>query len=193
MAIDPLAVWKSEYAKLPLDPTGLTGSLNLAKFIDARVSKKLGMSAKVAAVDAPAKAMFTWQPAVFAAAMAGISPAPIAAAGALKISSAWGAATQAALFIIAPGAVISPPPPPSNGQSSVITLSIVEPPSIIKAQQGLFKGLMTAPAVSIVTESALPKLLYEAFLELTFAVAGIDTTVPPAGPLPISLTGVPSE
>lgn len=193
MPMDPLAVWKAEFAKLPQDPTGATGSLNLAKYINERVSNKLGMDPSVAAVDAPAKAVFTWQPAIFAASMAGITPAPVAAAGALKISSAWAQATQASLFIVAPGTVLSPPPPPSNGQSSVIILSIVEPPSILKAQQSLMSGLMQAKPAELASESVLPKLLYEAFASLTFAVTGLDTTPPPAGPLPISLVSVPAK
>jgi hypothetical protein len=191
--IDPLAIWKSEFAKLPLDPTGAAGALNLAKYINARVSNKLGMSPKVAAVDAPAKAVFTWQPSVFVASLLGLTFSPVAAVGALKMSSAWASATQASTFIVAPGAVISPPPPPSTGASSVITLSIVEPPSIVKSQQALFKGLLSAGQAATALDSEIPKLLYEAFLGLTFAVSGLDTTPTPAGPLPITLVGVPAE
>lgn len=185
MPMDPEIIWKTEFAKIPLDPTGLLGPTLLATFVTLRVTGKLGTDPTAATLAPPA--FYTWVQAPFEAALRQIAltPSPEPVSSATLQAQAWASATSASQFIITPLTTFNPPPPPTNGIASV-AVALPDPSSIAQGVKGIIEDLVAAPPAANPLDVVWPVAIRKAFAGLRFIINGVDTTVPT--PLPIVLT-----
>ena len=190
MAIDDEDIWKDEYEKLPPDPTGLLGPINLAKFVNARVTGKLQIAKSAAAIK-PAST-FTWNQAAFAAALAGLPPSPDPITPRTRMVVAWQAATLGSILLISPGAKFDPPPSGTNGIAAAV-VAVIDPVSVAKAFKGFLEAMLKAKNAPTAADAVFPVACREAFTKLTYTISGADTSVPPTGPIPILMPLTPVE
>ena len=115
MPIDPLPVWKSKYAELPLDPTGQLSPILISTFVAERVTGKLIVSPS--AVEFQPPPTYAWVPSFLEAALRQLAVVPAAdpITPNTMIANAWSQGCAAAILAITPGAKMNPPPPGTNG------------------------------------------------------------------------------
>jgi hypothetical protein len=129
---------------------------------------------------------FTFNPSVFATAMAAAAPSVDPFAGVSIIANAWESAMLAAIVVCGPGSILLPPSPATT--FSVVSTTIIDIPSITLGKTSLL-GLATAPQTNKGTDSQYPKKLREATLSLTITVSGLNSITPT--PAPFVASSVP--
>lgn len=174
MAMDALSIWKAQWDLLPLDGTGSAYPMNLANVIGDRVDGKM------TTLSVTSSASFTFNRALFAAEITGMAPQVTAIAGATKISDAWKTAILASTLTVPPGAFVGAAAPPTT--FSVVSTVVVSPAA---GYASLIAGLIAAPLAGGLGQSVFPEELRKAFELLTYTITGLDSTPPPAGPLPL--------
>ncbi len=161
--------WKDECPPVP----DASWKQNLANFIDARVTNKLSTSALFSAPGTGAMT-FTFGKSAFLGALSDSKPASLA--------SAVEAGILASTVVVAPGAFIGSDAPATK--FSVVTVAIVAPASAALAKAKVL-SVMGLPPTQNADQSQFPVILREAFLLLKISTTGLDSTPPPAGPLPL--------
>lgn len=184
MTIDALAIWKAEYKKIPTDPTGAIGHLNLAKFVNARVTNKLNVNPGT--VTFSPLPVFTWQFLIFDAEILALGAVPSVdpIVPRAKVATAWSTATQASTLIISPGSTMNPPPPGTNGIVKT-AVAVLDPDSLTKATNQLTSELQAAQNAPTPDESVFSTAVRNAFLNLTYTITGDDTSGG-SGPFPFA-------
>ena len=175
MPIDPQSAFKSAISSIK--PTnGPLWAKDIADAVDGLVTNKAGLSVITGTCT------FTFNKALFMAGIMALVPILAAPIAAQTIGIAWGNAMLASIMVVQPGAfigVVSAPPT----LFSVITSTIVDPPSVVAAQTALIATLSAMQAVKIASDSALGPALHTAFMSCTATVTGMNSIPPPAGPL----------
>jgi hypothetical protein len=178
--IDPLNIWKNEYEKIPNNLPPPAGSIQISSFINLRVTAKLETNS-VTLLPPPT---YTWMMPTFQGLLSAIAaPSPDASIPIMMLANAWASAALSSQLIITPGTQMNPPAPPTTGIIST-AVAVIDPPSVALAQQKIVQGLLSAPPASKPSDSKFPEVFREAFTMLTFTLTGLDSTPPPAGPLP---------
>jgi len=185
--IDDEDTWKSNYAKIPPDPTGALGPTLIATFVSLGVTLKLQTDPSVVKIDPPP--LFTWIQPLFETTLRQLAlvPAIEPVSPAIQTATAWGQATTASQLIILPGAALNPPPPGTNGIAAV-ALAVIDPSSVATGVAGIIKDLVAAPPSDDPTDVVFPVAIRKAFAGLRYIISGIDTKPPPTGPIPFLLT-----
>jgi hypothetical protein len=181
--IDALDIWLDEFEKLPNDPTGDMSPTDMANFINDRVTGKLDTSTSIVKWD-PAPS-FTWQKSIFEDTLRAISKVPSSdpIIPAIKIATGWQNAVLASKVLIQPQAKMNPPFPATNGIAAT-AVSIIDPASVALGFAYLVIQLSGVVPVPTRKGAVFPRAIREAFLMLTVTISGIDTQVPPVGPIP---------
>lgn len=178
MPIDPEAIWKSKFKELPTDGSGGGAwAKNMADATDQRVTNKLGLNGLTGSIT------FTFKKDIFENMLKIIVPAPTPVAGAQQIAMAWQMAVQASTIVVAPGTYIGVPSPATI--FSVVTSSVIDPPSVAIGSALIVSLLTAAQAIPDGNNNIIGPTLRKAFLSLTVTVTGLDSTPTPAGPLPL--------
>lgn len=181
MAIDPLAVWKTTLEDLK--PSGnVSWALNFASWIDKRVTGKLVVGAQVS------QSKFTFSKSVFAAALQALAPTDDPVAGLKKFADAWEKAILSSTMVVPPGAYFQSAS--SATKWSTVTASVIDPASIALGR-AVILTLAAAPVAATASSSIFPEKFRKAFLLLTVTITGVDSQVPPTGPLPLTLPNAP--
>jgi hypothetical protein len=175
MPIEPLQVWKDEFEKLPKvkDPSWAQTMANWYADMIA------GIEPDPTILNSPGFT-FTYNPAIFAAAMVSIPPSVDPVSGVALIATAWESSMVAAIALALPGTILLPPSPATT--FSVVTSTLIDPPSILAAKATLL-GLATAPKTNKGNDSQYPVKLREATLQLTITISGMNSVVPTPAPL----------
>lgn len=183
MAIDSLDIWLDEFEKLPQDPTGDQSPRDLANYINDRVTRKMETSSSV--VKWSPEPSFTWQKAIFENVLRIICkiPSPETVTPAIKLATAWKEATLISTFSIQPQAKMNPPAPATTGIAASAG-AVIDPSSVALGFTYLVSQLSSILPARTRQESAFPRAFRQAFLMLTVTISGVDTTTPPAGPIP---------
>jgi len=177
MPIDPEVKFKKTIANLRPEQTPQWAK-KLSDAIDGLVTNKAQLAGITGSV------VFTFNKSVFMAQLMALTFTPVAAVAAQIIGLAWGAAMQASTMVVPAGSYLGTPSPATTW--SVVTASMIDPPSIAAAQAGLISTLSVMQAVKNAEDSALGSALYKAFTQCTATVSGLDSTPSPSGPLPLS-------
>jgi hypothetical protein len=182
MPIDPVSVWKSEFEKLPkVGTTVAEGMTNLANFVDARVTNKLGLGPPMIG-----SFTYTFNKAIFLAPLISLTPSPSNLTGMTALANAWQSAALASMLIVPPGAAVGAPAPPTTFS---VAAAIVDPASVALAYSTLLQKLLAAKPVG--EDPPFPTYFYDAFTALKYNVSGLNSVPPPAGPQPLSAANVP--
>ena len=180
MAVDSLAIWKDTLEKL--QPTGnISWAINFANWVDQRVTSKLVVGGGVS------ESKFTFNKAVFAAALQLITPSSDALSGIKNFADAWEKALIASIIVVPPGAFLSQKSDSTTW--SVVASSIIDPPSILIGK-AIILTLVTAPLVGSARESLFSEKFRNAFLALTVTVTGTNSDSKSPAPLVSPLTPV---
>jgi hypothetical protein len=183
MPINPLNLWKSSLADLtPVDDT--SWAANFATWYADNIAS---ISPDPASLVAPGFT-FTFQQSIFQAQLLTLMPTPDALLGITGFANAWEAAILSSIVVVAPGAFIPPTAPTTL--FSVVISTIIDPASIVVAKTKIL-DLATAEPVANVNDSKFPEIFREATLQLKINVIGLDSTPPPASPLPLTAMNVP--
>jgi hypothetical protein len=174
MTLEAPSVWQSTWKTAVPPAKDDSWKENLAKYIDARLTGKLTSLALFSAPGVGA-ASFTFGKSAFKSALSGNSPALLA--------NAVEAGLLASTISVEPNAFIEPKSPATT--FSVVQTSLIDPPSIALVKAAII-GVSGLPGTKDASQSQFPVKLREAFLLLTFSVVGLDSKVPPAGPLPLT-------
>lgn len=175
--IDSLSIWKTTFQTLPkTEDTSWAG--NFADWTDERVSGK----AELLFITNPSTT-FTFSKSTFQSLLLGLSPTPSAAAGIQGFADAWETAILASTLNIGPGAFVGIDSPATKW--SVVSSSLIDPPSILLGKAKILELVSAAPAEDAAL-SEFPEKFRDAFLALTGSVIGLDSTPIPAGPLPLT-------
>lgn len=176
MAQDLLPIWKMEFESLPKTAIPGAWQSGFASYVSQRVMGKLMIAPPVIGAST-----FTFNTAAFMAPLMSIVPSLDPVTGRTALANAWQAGVLASIMITAPGAYIGAPAPPTT--FSVVTTTLVNPASVTAAYSTLLSGLMSIPPS--IAPSIIPDLLYAAFASLMFDLSGLNSILPPAGPLPL--------
>ena len=184
MAIDPEVVWKTEFAKLPQDPTGTTSPTLIATFVLARV---VGLATDPKSTTLSPPGIFTWIPTPFETALRQVAlvPAVDPVTPATIIANGWSQSTLASQFLIAPATNFNQPAPGTNGIAGAV-VCVIDPSSVAQGVQSIIKELVSAKPVANPLDAVLPIAIRKAFIGLRIIITGVDTTVPT--PVPLVLT-----
>lgn len=187
MPIDPKPVWKAKWAEIPLDPTGQISPILISVFVAERVTKKLIV--KPTSVEFQPSPIYTWIPVPLESAIRSISliPAVEPITPNTKLVQGWTTATTTAQLIITPGAKMNPPPPGTNGIVGT-AVAAIDPSSVTSAAAGLLQELIAAPPAGTPLDAVFPEAVFDAFTKLRFIITGIDSSPPPTGPIPFTIT-----
>ncbi len=189
MAVDSLDIWKQTLEALP-KVGDVSWALNFAAWAAERVNNKI--ETDPTSLDSSAGFTFVFNEPVFAGALAALPPTPSQALGIAGFAAAWETAILTTIFPatlnVAAGAFI---PPQSNATLfSAVNSVLLDPPSIVAGKAKIME-LVSAPPAGSGLDSQFAEKFREAFLELTITVVGLDSTPPPAGPLPLTAALVP--
>lgn len=176
MPQDSVSVWKSEFDKLPKVGTNVAeGMTNLANFVDARVTNKLGLGPPITGSFA-----FTFNKAAFVAPLLSLAPVNNPS-GLITMANAWQTAALASVMIVSPGASVGAPTPPTTFS---VVAAVIDPASVAAAYAVLLSKLSAAKPVE--KDPPLPTYFQEAFASLKYNLSGLNSLPPPAGPTPLS-------
>jgi hypothetical protein len=192
LATDPLDIWLDEFEKIPQDPTGDLAPKNLADFVDQRVTRKLETSSQV--VQWTPAPTFTWQKATFESTLRILCkiPSVLPLTPAIQMATAWKTATLISTFMIQPQAKMNPPAPATTGIAATAG-AVIDPASVELAYVYLVAQLGSVVPVSNQKGAVFPRAFRQAFLMVTYTISGIDTTPPPAGPIPFMYPMTPVQ
>ena len=182
MAVDPLNLWRSTLAALP--PTTGAWAPSFSSWYAGRI---VGISPDPLVL-VPAGFLFTFNVAIFSSMLSALAPVPTAAAGILGFANAWEAALLASTAIMGPGSALVPPSPATI--FSVVITTLIDPASIALGKAKLLE-LVSAPPETDANDSLFPEKFREATLLLTITVTGLNSVVPPVGPLPLTAPQTP--
>lgn len=181
---DPLPIWKAQYELIPKDGVlaAPQGALNIANYVSQRVTGKLTL----APIIGGPPAIFTFNPAAFAAPLSALVPSPDPITGKTAMANAWQAAALASVMLVTPGAYVGAPTPATIFS---VVACVVNPASVAAAYAALLSSMLALQATPL--PSQIPDLLYAAFASLTYNLTGLNSIPPPAGPLPLTAIAVP--
>lgn len=182
--IDPLPTWKSELEAIEPAADPVTAAKNLATWYSERIA---GIQPDPTALVASGF-VFNFALPIFQSQLLALTPVTTPIEGIKKFADAWEAAMLATVVVVAPGSFIPPTSPPTL--FSVVLTTLIDPPSI---QLGKLKilELVASPPASSAPDSKFADKFFEATSLLTITVTGLDSTPPPAGPLPLTAPLVP--
>lgn len=183
MAIDSLAIFKSTYNALPSVIDG-SWTTTVSDWLDARVTSK----AKIAQVT-HATTPFTFSKSTFKAQLDLLSITLDKGVAVAAFANAWRLAVDSSVYATIAGDYVNPPPPITTNTWSVVSSSIIDVASRTAAENQMITDLNNASNVLDPNNSEIPKILRDAFLNLTISITGFDQTPPPAGPIPLNVTG----
>jgi len=177
MPVDPLAIWNSTWATLPLDPTGVLYPPVIGTWLATRV---LGFTFDPLSLAGTPPTLLTWAKPVFEAGITGMIPDPTQVLGATTLATAWESAILASTILALPGSFVIPPTPATT--FSVVTSTLIDIPSVTAAKIALISALSTAlPTPGILFP--VPTELRTAFLSVTYTASGLNSIVPTPTPL----------
>jgi hypothetical protein len=182
MALEPLNIWKSTLAALP--PTAGAWAPQFSAWYAARI---LPISPDPS-IFVAAGFLFTFNSAIFQTQLTALAPVNNALAGITGFANAWEAAILASTVLVSPGSALVPPTPATI--FSVVATSLIDTSSIALGKAKLLE-LVSAPQVPDANDSQFPEKFREATMLLTMSVTGINSIVPPAGPLPLAAPFIP--
>lgn len=163
--LEPLGVWKSEFASLGTVDIG-TWAASLASCVSKRTTMKLGLMQ----ISGPVQYLFNQ--ALFQARLSASLPTDSQNAAALQIASSWESAVMASPMLVLPGASIGAPTPPTTWS---VVAAVLDPPSVQMGKVSLVRSLSRIKAVDKGIDSQLAEALRNAFLKLSFTVTGINS------------------
>ena len=171
MTITPVAVWKAQYKLLPKVSTPLWAD-NLAALVGTQVAlaQLVGITGAM---------VYTYTQPLLASGLKLNTQTPAQLSAAISTAEAWGSAAAASLMVVAPGASFGAPTPATI--FSVVTTTLLDPPSLILAKQSIVTKIMSS--VPSTDDGMLMDAFYEAFKKLTFSVTGINSITPTPTPL----------
>ena len=171
--IDDLNTWQTEWANIPL-VADESWKQTMGDYLEARTS---GMD--LPGIGGPG---FSWafNTSLFVAGLASVSAST--GDGVEKIADAFESAILASTLSVAPGSWVGVSTPASTW--SVVNTTIFDAPSISLGKNKILE-LTSAPLVTDALNSEFPIKLRDAWLLLTVTTSGLDSTPPPAGPLPL--------
>lgn len=105
--------------------------------------------------------------------------------GVTSMADSFQAAINASQMVVAPGTAIGVV---SNATKFSVVTSTLPVSSSVSSAKNIILELEEAEATSDASKSEMPKKLYEAFSTLQYTIVGSDSTPPPAGPLPLTVT-----
>jgi len=188
VTIDLLTIWKTKWEidMIP-DPTGAAYPQKFADFLGDRVDGKMTLGPPAGGVPP----VFTFNRAVFAANVAGITPS---GNGPVVISNAFNLAVAASVMLASPGFATTDPPTPGT-TFSVVNSCVVDPASLASATSTLLADITAIPLAddkyppTTGTSTEMPDYLLAAFASLQYQVDGLDSKTGDAGPNPLSYLG----
>lgn len=188
--IDAESAWKSSWADLPLDPTGTVGGLNIANDVDSHVTNKLSLAAPFS--PGPSPILFTFQKSILAGILSSLVASPDPVVGRTAIATGWQSAVLASILIVGAGASTTPvPTPPTQFSAPPVVVPTVA--LVTLAYNALVAELLAAPLAEKAEDSAVPVALRNAFLAIGYDVTGLNSIIPPVGPLPLVALAVGVE
>ncbi|UCF50247.1 MAG: hypothetical protein JSU91_01845 [Thermoplasmatales archaeon] len=180
MAIDSLATFQSTFAALPLVETGVW-TTNFSDWLDARVTAKAEIAEVTHAVTP-----FTFDKATFKSELDKLGVTNSRLDGATAFANAWRVAIDSSTFVTLAGDFVNPPPATSANTWSVVTSSIIDTSSKDTAEAQIITDIVNASNVLDPLNSDLPKILRDAFLNLTISITGLNSVAPTPAPLNVS-------
>lgn len=169
MAIAPLTTWRSSFAALPL-VTDTSWQANIANWVNDNISgaNKLALNGM-----GGTGLTFTFNKATFQSGLA-------SANNIAGFATAFQSALTASLAVVGAGSFIGVSTPATL--FSVVTTTVIDPPSIILAYNKILE-LNTAQAVTNSYDSDFPLRFREAILLLTITTSGMNSVTPTPSPL----------
>ena len=183
MSIDSLATWKSTFASLPLVDDG-TWSTNISNWVFDRVDGK----AQVTNVTHATPPLW-FDKATFKSELDKLPLTDNKATGSSNFADAWKTAIDSSTLTTVAGDSIVPGGAANTW--SVVNNSVIDSSSRTSARNQMETDLNNAALVDDVANSEFPKIIRDAFLNLTCSIDGLDSQVPPTGPLPLSISVSP--
>lgn len=182
MAVDILTKWQTELDLLP-KVSDTSWTLNFANWAKKRVSAAdavdgIGLFPSAAAL-VPTGYTFTFNVSTFQAQLVLLGIAPTALAGITAFAAAWETAILASTVVVGPG-TFAPPSTPAT-LFSVVTTTVIDPPSIALAKAKIIELASEPPPTG--QPSKFPEKFRDAFKLLTITVSGTNSVAPTPAPL----------
>jgi hypothetical protein len=184
--IDPLSTWKSTFKDLPKSKD-VSWAHNVAEWYAERI-KNIQPDPSVLFANG---FKFEFNKGVFEACLSALTYTLDPVSGIAGFAASWVSAISLTIYpatlSLAPGSYIIPPPAPTPATLfSVINIVLLNPPTILAGQAKIMELAFEKPQ-SDPDNVKFAEKFYEATSLLSISVAGLDTTPPPSGPLPLSL------
>jgi hypothetical protein len=185
MPINPLPLWKTEFADIAPSNNQVQSASDIANFY----SKQISAIQPAPLLTAPGFT-FPFQTPLLQAGLLSLVPAVEPVSGALTIATAWESAILATIPVVPSGAIVGAPPTPAT-TFSVVEATIIDPPSIAAGKALIMSLLPLAPPIPDPLGAQLPNVLFQATSLLTITVTGKNSIPPPSGPTPLVAPFVP--